>query len=80
MSEVYCSYGTKEDNKTAVKWLTMAAEKGFAPAQYALAESYAEGVGVKQSYTEAIKWFEKAAEQGFDDAETRLKHLRKLSK
>lgn len=80
LSGVYRSYGTKEDNKTAVKWLMMAAEKGFAPAQYALAESYAEGVGVKQNYTEAIKWFKKAAEQGYDDAESRLKHLRKLSK
>ena len=80
LGKVYLSYGTKEDNKTAVKWLMMAAEKGFAPAQYALAKTYAEGVGVKQSYTKAIKWYKKAAEQGYDDAESRLKHLRKLTK
>ena len=48
----------------AVRWYTLAADKGFADAQNNLGVCYANGSGVEQSYEEAAKWYRLAAEQG----------------
>lgn len=50
--------------KEAVKWFKIAADKGYAPAQCALARCYLQGKGIEQSFEEAIKLFKSAAAKG----------------
>ena len=50
----------------------MAAEQGYAEAQYNLGVMYGYGRGVVQNYKEAVKWYRLAAEQGFADAQFNL--------
>ena len=57
--------GVPENDKTAVKWYTLAAEQGYAKAQYNLGLMYANGRGVPENDKTAVKWFTKAAEQGY---------------
>ena len=47
----------------------MAAEQGFATAQYNLGIMYANGEGVPQDDAEAVKWSRLAAEQGYASAQ-----------
>lgn len=56
----------------AVKWYTLAADRGFTDAQYKLGICYANGNGVAKSYTEAVKWYKLAADKGFADAQNNL--------
>ena len=42
----------------------MAAEQGYADAQFSLGLMYDSGQGVAQNYVEAAKWYRRAAEQG----------------
>jgi len=53
-----------KDHKMAFKWFSMAAEQGFAEAQFNLGWMYDQDVGVQQDYKQAAKWYTKAAEQG----------------
>jgi len=46
-----------QDYKTAIKWLTLAAEQGEADAQFHLGMMYVEGRGVPDNPKEAQKWF-----------------------
>lgn len=48
-----------------------AAEKGYAPAQFALGTLYL-GRGVEKDYESSVMWYRKAAEQGFAEAENSL--------
>jgi TPR repeat protein len=57
-------HGVPKDNKTAVKWYTLAAEQGDADAQYNLGVMYENGQGVPQDYKTAVKWYRLAAAQG----------------
>jgi localization factor PodJL len=52
--------------------LRAAAGRGEAPAQYEVAQRFAEGQGVPQNFTEAAQWFERAARQGLVLAQFRL--------
>lgn len=56
--------GVDMDMPKAVHYITMAAEKDYAPAECALADMYFEGRGVDQNYDKAVKWYAKAYEQG----------------
>ena len=56
--------GVPEDYREALKWYRMAAEQGYAPAQYNLGGMYIKGEGVPEDYREALKWYRMAAEQG----------------
>jgi TPR repeat protein len=56
--------GVPQDNKTAVKWYTLAADQGIAVAQTNLGYRYEKGLGVPQDYETALKWYRLAAEQG----------------
>ena len=56
--------GVPQDDKTAVKWYTLAAEQGHASAQYNLGVMYRKGQGVPQDDKTAVKWYTLAAEQG----------------
>jgi hypothetical protein len=54
----------RPDPALAFKNTLQAAEKGYVPAENALALMYANGKGVEQNYAEAAKWWVKAAEAG----------------
>ena len=49
-------------------WWTLAAQQGYARAQYALGLMYAAGLDVSQDYVMAHKWWTLAAAQGAEDA------------
>jgi hypothetical protein len=44
-----------------VKWYRLAAQQGYAAAQYNLGLTYAEGPGIPQDYVQAYMWFDLAA-------------------
>ena len=56
--------GVPQDDKTAVKWYTLAAEQGNANAQNNLGFMYQYGKGIPQDHKTAVKWYTLAAEQG----------------
>ena len=64
--------GVPQDYKEAVKWYRLAAEQGYATAQYNLGVMYDEGYGVPQDDKEAVKWYRLAAEQENVDAQFNL--------
>ena len=51
-----------------MKWFRLAAEQGYANAQFNMGYSYAKGYGLKKDKVEAMKWLRLAAEQGYEDA------------
>lgn len=64
--------GVLENDETAVEWLTLATEQGFAEAQYELGGMYARGEGVPANAKTALKLLTFSAEQGFGEAQTSL--------
>ena len=52
------------DYKEALKWWTMAAERGSAWAMNSIGDLYENGQGVAQSYADALAWYGKAAAAG----------------
>ena len=64
--------GVPENDKTAVKWYTLAAEQGASEAQTTLGFMYANGEGVSVNPKTAAKWTRLAAEQGHDRAQSNL--------
>ena len=52
--------------------IQIAADQGFAHAQYILAVMYLQGRGVKQNYTKAARYLHLAAYQGFAHAQYKL--------
>lgn len=56
--------GVTTDLPEAAKWYGHAAERGYAPAQYRLANFYEKGIGVERDLPSAMAWYEKAADQG----------------
>ncbi len=52
------------DTEASVRWSRIAAEKGHAPSQHALATMFATGQGVGLDYAKALKWWRQAAGQG----------------
>jgi peptidoglycan hydrolase-like protein with peptidoglycan-binding domain len=65
--------GVPRNDAQAVRWFLLAANKGYAQAQYNLGLMYALGLSVSQDNTEAVKWYRLAAVQGYVKAETALK-------
>ena len=53
------------DIHKAIKWYELAAEQGYAPAQYNLGGIY----GVSQRFKKALQWYEKAIEQKYIPAQ-----------
>jgi TPR repeat protein len=60
--------GVPQDDKTALKWYTLAAEQGNALAQNNLGLMYYNGQGVLQDYVYAHMWWTIAAASGHKDA------------
>ena len=50
------------------RWYKEAAEKGFAPAQYALSYLYKNGEGCEKNDIKAYYWLELSADNDFEDA------------
>jgi uncharacterized protein len=65
---IYFSEGSMRDYPAAAKWYRMAAEKGYEPAMFNLADMYTDGIGVSQDDKEAFKWYRAAAEKGHTPA------------
>ncbi len=56
----------------AAKWWRLSAAQGWAPAQYALAESFRKGTGVPQDDAAAAAWYRRSADQGMPSAQYKL--------
>ena len=56
----------------AAKWWRLSATQGWAPAQYALAESFMRGMGVPQDDAAAVAWYRRSADQGMPSAQYKL--------
>jgi uncharacterized protein len=56
--------GVSQDNTEALSWYRLAADQGYAAAQFDLGMMYATGEGVPQDYVAAASWYRLAAEQG----------------
>ena len=64
--------GVPQNDAQAVKWYQLAAEQGYAFAQYNLGGMYKNGRGVPQDYTEAVRLYRLSAEQGHALEQTNL--------
>jgi TPR repeat protein len=71
-TEYWYGNGVPQDYVEAAKWFRKSAERGFAEAQFRLAQMTAIGQGIPQDNTEAAKWYRKAAEQGIAGAQFNL--------
>ena len=60
--------GVAQDYSAAMKWYRMAADQGYADAQYNLGLMYYYGQGVPQNTSEALRWLHKAQMKGDDEA------------
>ena len=58
----------------AIELWKIAAEKGYAPAQYNLANCYQDGVIVKKNYKKAVELYQLAVDQGDLYAYNNLAH------
>lgn len=56
----------------ATKWWQLSAAQGWAPAQYALADSFMKGRGVPQDDAAAVSWYRHSADQGLPGAQYKL--------
>jgi len=56
--------GIAVDPKEAANWYRLAADKGFAPAEYRLGNIYEKGTGVDRDVAKAKQYYEQAANQG----------------
>jgi TPR repeat protein len=68
----YLGYGRKRDVQAARQWFEIAANKGFAGAQFNLGNIYANGEGVQLDFTKAYMWFYIANEFGHEQAKKRM--------
>mgnify|MGYP006240838927 CR=1 FL=1 len=64
--------GVPQDDKEAARLYRLAAEQGYADAQFNLGVMYNNGNGVPQDYKEAVYWYQLAAEQGHSKAQGNL--------
>ncbi len=61
-----------EDEPEGCRWFRLAAEQGYAEAQYDLGLCYDVGGGVPESQEDAFHWYHAAAEQGHAEAQFAL--------
>src|SRR5205807_2141252 len=58
--------------KENIRWLTLAANQGYAPAESDLGRIYLYGSGIPSDYPQALLWEKKAARQGEPEAQRDL--------
>ena len=68
----YGNGGVKQNQETAVRWYTRAADQGYAGAQFNLGSCFELGEGVNQDKQQAAYWYRQAANQGDTDAQYTL--------
>ena len=56
--------GVKTDLAEAARWYQLSADKGFAPAEYRIANLYEKGTGVTRDLAKARDYYERAAKAG----------------
>ena len=56
-------------------WYELAAQLGYAPAQYNLGIMLSKGQGCEPDHDRALQWLQKAAEQGLPAAHTALRDI-----
>ena len=61
--------GVAQDYAQAMKWYLLAADRGYAKAQFNLGWMYGTGQGVVQDDQQAVRWYRLAATQGFAEAQ-----------
>jgi FOG: TPR repeat, SEL1 subfamily len=61
-----------EEEKDALKWLAIAAEREYSPAEERLGDLYLDGKGVKQDKTQGLELLKKAADHQNWDAQMKL--------
>ena len=71
----YTGTGLTQDNQQAARWIRIAAEQGYAPAQLDLGYLYEQGKGVSLDYSAAYMWYKAAADRGAKAANAQLKKL-----
>jgi TPR repeat protein len=69
-------YGVKVDYKTALDYLTKAAEHGDDMGQYDLGSLYENGQGVAQDKAAAMGWYLLSAQQDYDLAKKAVERLK----
>ena len=69
--------GVPEDDAEAVRWVRLAAEQGYATAQFNLGVMYANGEGVPEDDVTAYAWLNIAAAQGQSSANEGKEHVAK---
>ena len=67
--------GVEKDKAEAIRWYRLAADRGYAKAQYNLGCAHWNGEGVEEDKAEAIKWFRRAAQQGYEKSIKFLSNL-----
>ncbi|MEI6692953.1 MAG: sel1 repeat family protein, partial [Chlorobium sp.] len=60
----------------AVKWYTLAANQGYAAAQFILGALYANGKGVKEDKSAAKEWFGKSCDNGIQEGCDKYRELK----
>jgi uncharacterized protein len=65
-------HGVLQDYAEAIKWSRLAANQGYADAQFNLGIAYANGQGVPKDYAEGAMWLRRAADQGLPLAQLSL--------
>jgi uncharacterized protein len=70
-----CCGGVAQDGAEAVRLYRLAAEQGYAPAQFNFGVMFNNGQGVAQDRAEAIRWYRLAAAQGNTNATEVLQRL-----
>lgn len=60
------------DRRENIHWLTLAANQGYAPAEFQLGHIYLYGSGIPSDYQQALVWEQKAARQGEPEAQRDL--------
>lgn len=73
--EITTGKGVAQDYAETAKWWRLAAEQGYAPAQFGMAILYQNGIHVNRDGREALRWGLRAAEQGHAMAQLRLGYL-----
>jgi TPR repeat protein len=71
----YLGYGRKRDVQVARHWFELAANKGFAGAQFNLGNIYTNGEGVQRDFIKAYMWFYIANKYGHEQARKRMSLL-----
>jgi hypothetical protein len=72
--------GIEVNSKKESEWLLVAAEKGYAPAQFYYGWRLIDYGDLKETDDESIEWFQKAAQQGNKDAKAELNKLKYTKK